>query len=95
MREGLTAIISVMVPEPQFEGQTKARLGNSEIKGIVDSVAFSALSAFLEENPKIGRLVVDKCINAEKARDAARRARDLARKKTGLEYGSLPGKLAD
>ncbi|MBI3051992.1 DNA topoisomerase (ATP-hydrolyzing) subunit B [Candidatus Woesearchaeota archaeon] len=95
VREGLTAVVSVKVPEPQFEGQTKTKLGNSDVKGIVDSAISSSLSAFFEENPKIARLVVDKCLNAAKAREAAKKARDLVRRKTALESGSLPGKLAD
>ncbi|MBI1970605.1 DNA topoisomerase (ATP-hydrolyzing) subunit B [Candidatus Woesearchaeota archaeon] len=93
--EGLSAVISIKVPEPQFEGQTKTKLGNSDIKGITDSLVFSTLSAFLEENPSIARLIVDKCINAANARDAARKARDLTRRKGALDSASLPGKLAD
>jgi DNA gyrase subunit B len=95
VREGLTAIIAVKVPEPQFEGQTKAKLGNSEVKGIVDSLVSSTLSIFLEENPKIARAVIEKSVNAAKAREAARKARELTRRKSALEGSSLPGKLAD
>ncbi|MBI3033705.1 DNA topoisomerase (ATP-hydrolyzing) subunit B [Candidatus Woesearchaeota archaeon] len=95
VREGLTAVISVKVPEPQFEGQTKTRLGNSDIKGLVDSVVNSELSIFLEENPKVARAIVEKSINASKAREAARKARELVRRKSALDSSSLPGKLAD
>ncbi len=95
VREGLVAIISVRIPEPQFEGQTKAKLGNSEVKGIVDSLVSTGLSTFLEEHPKDARAILDKCLNAAKAREAARKACELARRKNALEYSSLPGKLAD
>ncbi|MBI2574521.1 DNA topoisomerase (ATP-hydrolyzing) subunit B [Candidatus Woesearchaeota archaeon] len=95
VREGLAAVVSVKLPEPQFEGQTKTRLGNSEIKGIVDSVISSELSSFFEENPRVARVILDKCLNAAKARDAARKARELVRRKNALESSSLPGKLAD
>ncbi len=95
LREGLTAIISVKVPEPQFEGQTKTKLGNSNIKGIVDSIVTSELSTYFEENPKTAKIIIDKCLLAAKARDAARKARELTRRKSVLESGSLPGKLAD
>jgi len=94
-REGLTAIISIKIPEPQFEGQTKAKLGNSEVKGLVDSLVTTGLSTFLEENPGVGRLVIEKALSAKKARDAARKARELIRRKSILESTSLPGKLAD
>ena len=95
VREGLTAVISIKIPEPQFEGQTKTKLGNSEIKGLVDSIVNDSLSSFLEENPSIGKSVVFKCINAANAREAAQKARDLTRRKGALNHGSLPGKLAD
>ncbi len=93
--EGLTAIISVKVPNPQFEGQTKTKLGNSSVKGIVDSVVFSELSTFFGENPSIAKLIVGKSLDALKAREAARKARELTRRKSVLEGSSLPGKLAD
>ncbi len=95
VKEGLTCIISVKVPEPQFEGQTKTKLGNSEVKGIVDSVISEGLSYYFQENPKEAKLIVGKCISAASAREAARKARELARRKSVLEGGSLPGKLAD
>jgi DNA gyrase subunit B len=95
VREGLTAIISVKVSEPQFEGQTKTKLGNSELKGIVETIVNDKLYEYLEDNPSIGRLIIEKCKSAARARDAARKARDLTRRKSALESGSLPGKLAD
>lgn len=95
VREGLTAVISLKIPDPQFEGQTKTKLGNSNIKGLVDSIVTSKLNDFLEENPSFAKLIVNKCVNAAKAREAARKARDLTRRKSVLESGSLPGKLAD
>jgi DNA gyrase subunit B len=95
IREGLTAIISVKLKEPQFEGQTKTKLGNSEIKGFVESTVNTKLSEFLGENPSIGRTIVNKCMEASRARAAAKKARDLTRKKSLLESSSLPGKLAD
>jgi DNA gyrase subunit B len=95
VREGLTCVISVKVKEPQFEGQTKTKLGNSEIKGVVESVVNEKLSQFLEENPKVAAIILTKAISAARARDAARKARDLSRSKSSLETGVLPGKLAD
>lgn len=94
-REGLTAVISIKIPEPQFEGQTKTKLGNSEIKGLVDSIVNDSLGSFLEENPQIAKSIIYKCINAAQAREAAQKARELTRRKGALNHGSLPGKLAD
>ena len=95
VREGLTAVISVKVPEPQFEGQTKARLGNSEVQGIVESLTYDRLTLFFDENPDVVKRILDKSIMAAKAREAARKARELTRKKGLLENSGLPGKLAD
>jgi len=95
VREGLTAIISVKVREPQFEGQTKTKLGNSEVKGIVDNIISDGLKEFFEENPSEAKAIVNKNINAARARQAARKARELTRRKNALEISSLPGKLAD
>jgi len=95
VREGITAIISVKVAEPQFEGQTKTKLGNSEVRGAVESLVNEYLFDLLEKNPAIGKIIIDKTINAARAREAARQARDLTRRKTALESNSLPGKLAD
>jgi len=95
IREGLTAIISVKIGEPQFEGQTKQKLGNSEARGAVDSVFSEQLTYFLEQNPNVGKAICEKAVLAQRARDAARKARDLTRRKTALEGMSLPGKLAD
>jgi DNA gyrase subunit B len=94
-REGLTAVISAKVPEPQFEGQTKTKLGNSEIKSIVESITSEHLQIWLDENPADARKIIDKCLRAAEAREAARKARDLTRRKSALESTSLPGKLAD
>ena len=95
VREGISAVISVKLPDPQFEGQTKGKLGNSETRGIVDSVLSEDLAVFLEENPRVGKQILDKALSARRAREAARKARDLTRKKNNLESMTLPGKLAD
>ena len=95
IREGLTAIVSIKIEDPQFEGQTKQKLGNSEARGAVDSIVSSQLSLFLEQNPQVARLICDKAILAQRARAAARKARDLTRRKTALDGMALPGKLAD
>ena len=95
IREGLAAIVSIKISEPQFEGQTKQKLGNSEARGAVESVVSEQLTYFLEQNPQIAKIICDKAILAQRARDAARKARDLTRRKTALESTSLPGKLAD
>ena len=95
VREGLTGIISVKLVEPQFEGQTKTKLGNAYIKGMVDSAVSEGLSRYMEEHPSESRLIIDKCLQASRAREAARKARDLSRRKTALDSTSLPGKLAD
>lgn len=95
VREGLTAVISVKLMHPQFEGQTKTKLGNSEVEGIVNSVVGEGLAEFLEENPQIGRRIVEKAVTAARAREAARKAADLVKRQTALESTSLPGKLAD
>ena len=94
-REGLTAVLSLKIQEPQFEGQTKSKLGNSEVRGIVDAMVFEKLSEFFEENPAVARRIIEKTILAARARDAARKARELTRRKSALEISSLPGKLAD
>ncbi|MDD3173805.1 MAG: DNA topoisomerase (ATP-hydrolyzing) subunit B [Herbinix sp.] len=95
IREGLTAIISIKIPEPQFEGQTKQKLGNSEARGAVDSIVSEQLTYYLEQKPQVAKLICEKSVLAQRARDAARKARDLTRRKTALEGMSLPGKLAD
>ncbi|MCZ8517453.1 DNA topoisomerase (ATP-hydrolyzing) subunit B [Paenibacillus filicis] len=95
VREGLTAIISVKIPEPQFEGQTKTKLGNSEVRGIVESLFAEKFQEFLDENPAIAKRIVEKGVQAQRAREAARKARELTRRKSALEVSSLPGKLAD
>ena len=95
IREGITAVVSVKVKEPQFEGQTKTKLGNSNVTGVVQSAVNESLAAFLEENPNIAKAILEKCISASRAREAARKARELVRRKTALESTTLPGKLAD
>jgi len=95
VREGLTAIISVKIPEPQFEGQTKTKLGNSEVRGIVESFFADKFQEFLEENPSVSRKIMEKSLQAARAREAARKARELTRRKSALEVSALPGKLAD
>ncbi len=95
MREGLTAVINVRIPEPQFEGQTKTKLGNSEVKGIVEAAVNEALGEFFEENPAVAKKITLKCASSALAREAARKARDLARRKGALEVSNLPGKLSD
>ena len=95
IREGITAVVSVKVREPQFEGQTKTKLGNSNVAGIVSTLVNDALSTFLEENPSVAKAILEKCISASRAREAARKARELVRRKSALESTTLPGKLAD
>ncbi|CAM3631828.1 DNA topoisomerase (ATP-hydrolyzing) subunit B [Marinicrinis lubricantis] len=95
VREGLTAVISVKIPEPQFEGQTKTKLGNSEVRGIVESLFSDKLQEFLIENPSVSKRIMEKALQAQRAREAARKARELTRRKSALEVSSLPGKLAD
>ena len=95
VREGITAIVSIKIPDPQFEGQTKTKLGNSEVKGFVDSIVTGALSEFFEENPSIAKKIILKAVDASKARLAAKRAKDLVRRKNAFSLGGLPGKLHD
>ncbi len=95
VREGLTSVVSVKLPEPQFEGQTKTKLGNQSMKGIVDSIVSTQLSSYFEENPLTAKIIIEKCVLAAKAREAASKARDLTRRKNALNIGNLPGKLAD
>jgi DNA gyrase subunit B len=94
-REGLTCVISIKVPEPQFEGQTKTKLGNSEVKSIVEMIVGERLQAFLDDNPSIAKRIIEKCLRAAEAREAARKAKELIRRKNALEFSGLPGKLAD
>ena len=95
IREGLTAIVSVKIEDPQFEGQTKQKLGNSEARGAVDNIVRTQLEIFLEQNPSVAKMIIEKSVMAQRAREAARKARDLTRRKSALEGMSLPGKLAD
>ncbi len=95
IREGITSVVSVKVKEPQFEGQTKTKLGNSEVSGVVQTMVNEALSNFLEENPSVAKSILEKCVSASRAREAARKARELVRRKSALETSTLPGKLAD
>lgn len=95
VREGLGAIVSVKLPEPQFEGQTKTKLGNSEMRGMVESMVNEKLTAYLEENPNVAKTIIEKCLSASRARDAARKARDMTRRKNAFDSSTLPGKLAD
>jgi len=95
VREGLACVISVKIRSPQFEGQTKTKLGNSDVKGLVEGIVYEKMNVYLEENPSVAKQLMDKCLDAAKAREAARKAKELTRRKTALEVGALPGKLAD
>jgi len=95
LREGLACVISVKVKNPQFEGQTKTKLGNSEVRGLVEGIIYDKIGSYLEENPSIAKQILNKCMEAARAREAARRAKELTRRKSALEVGALPGKLAD
>jgi DNA gyrase subunit B len=95
LREGLACVISVKVQNPQFEGQTKTKLGNSEVRGLVEGIVYEKIGSYLEENPSVAKQLLNKCLEASRAREAARRARELTRRKSALEVGALPGKLAD
>ena len=95
VREGLSAVISVKLPDPQFEGQTKAKLGNTFIKGLVNNVVYKALTEFFEENPAVAKAILEKATQAARARAAAKKARELVRRKSALESNRMPGKLAD
>src|SRR5699024_305032 len=95
IREGITAIVSVKLPDPQFEGQTKTKLGNTFMRGLVESITNEEVGAFLEENPTVAKIILDKCLRAQRAREAAKKARELTRRKSVLDMTSLPGKLAD
>ncbi|MBN1548866.1 MAG: DNA topoisomerase (ATP-hydrolyzing) subunit B [Syntrophaceae bacterium] len=95
VREGLACVISVKIRNPQFEGQTKTKLGNSDVKGLVEGIVYEKMNVYLEENPSVAKQLMDKCLDAAKAREAARKAKELTRRKTALEVGALPGKLAD
>ena len=95
IREGMTAIVSIKIEEPQFEGQTKQKLGNSEARGAVDNIVSTQLELFLEQNPAVAKTIVEKSLLSQRAREAARKARDLTRRKSALDGMSLPGKLAD
>ena len=95
IREGLTAIVSVKIEDPQFEGQTKQKLGNSEARGAVDNILSNSLEIYLEQNPAVAKIIIEKSVLSQRAREAARKARDLTRRKSALDGLSLPGKLAD